>query len=30
MAKKEIKKTNGAVQKLKDWWSDLLEQARKK
>jgi YidC/Oxa1 family membrane protein insertase len=29
-AKKEIKKPDGAVQKVKDWWADLLEQARKK
>jgi len=29
-AKKEAKKPDGAVQKVKDWWADLLEQARKK
>jgi YidC/Oxa1 family membrane protein insertase len=29
-ARKEIKKPDGAIQKVKDWWADLLEQARKK
>ena len=29
-ARKEIKKPDGAIQKMKDWWADLLEQARKK
>jgi YidC/Oxa1 family membrane protein insertase len=29
-ARKEIQKPDGAIQKLKDWWADLLEQARKK